>query len=786
MMQRNARNQGAILIVALIFLSIVAAMAATMGFVSQGNLHNATTYERSQRALATAETGMDFIAFRMNEIAGEMGTDRGDISGAVADDLWAMLSWRLYSELAAESQFQQSADYPNLLYDQYGRPRCVELGHVVVDRNQSDTTEPAATFQVTVQQHPLMNDSGVIDATIYDQSYYQREPYSIAGGDNEFTFDGEAVSSVNPITNDWIRVTVTGHYEGVERPVQMDFCMKKTTRYAIISRNRIMIGRNVIIDGAIGSRYTDTQYLHGHPVQLRDNFHGLDLVLDGQLDSLTSYLSTHDMDGDNRINMADPRETSDLGVTTFTDHDGNGYIDTFDLFMGQYDDNSDGSVSMSEFQDGGNMVDPQLWKLVNEYKYPAGTDFSWNEPGFDWSTDTPQVRLPGQDWVEMTDLTRIDIEDGYAKIHGKIMMSSTEAAWESGAANGPYQQYYRGPVDAGPYDAATTFQTPDSQMGTFAPTDFDVSEYRSMASGDFAAQASAAVPNDDTKPANYIPPSTETIESIPYNSPYPYDYYQRPVYENMVFENVTIPRGTNALFKNCKFVGVTFVDTETGNTDPNFNYAGMQNADGSNTYSGITAQVDGEEVTDTKQLSNNLRFESCDFEGVVVSETPESFTHVRNKVQFTGETRFDIEADGLTAEQKALFRRSTILTPQFSVDMGTFTDPTSSGEVTRLEGAIVAGVLDVRGQARIDGSIISTFEPQAGAGPLAEGGNPAAFNTTIGYFESTAGDSEAEVPDGGHGKIIIRHDPHRPLPDGIMGSIHLDPALQTYFEEGGR
>jgi hypothetical protein len=124
------------------------------------------------------------------------------------------------------------------------------------------------------------------------------------------------------------------------------------------------------------------------------------------------------------------------------------------------------------------------------------------------------------------------------------------------------------------------------------------------------------------------------------------------------------------------------------------------------------------------------------------------------------------------------------MAPQYSIDLGTFTNPGASDELVTLEGTIVAGVLDVRGKAEINGAIVTTYQPQAGQGVLAEGGSPANFNTTIGYFESSAGDSEAELPDLGYGKIIIRFDPNRPLPDGIVGPISLRAEMDTWTEGG--
>jgi hypothetical protein len=208
----------------------------------------------------------------------------------------------------------------------------------------------------------------------------------------------------------------------------------------------------------------------------------------------------------------------------------------------------------------------------------------------------------------------------------------------------------------------------------------------------------------------------------------------------------------------------------------------MQNPDGSYKYVNVTANVNGTEVPDTKPLANSLRFDNCTFEGVVVTAVPQGYAHVRNKLQFTGTTQFDLDAPGLTQSQKELFAKSTIMAPQYSIDMGSFNAPTDPNEVVTLEGTIVAGVFDIRGQATIDGSIITTYEPVPNEGTLFYGGNPASFNTTIGYFESLAGDAEGEVPPEGYGKIIIRYDPTRALPDGITGSIEVMPDKETYGE----
>ena len=116
--------------------------------------------------------------------------------------------------------------------------------------------------------------------------------------------------------------------------------------------------------------------------------------------------------------------------------------------------------------------------------------------------------------------------------------------------------------------------------------------------------------------------------------------------------------------------------------------------------------------------------------------------------------------------------------------MGTFISPSDSNETIHLSGTIVTGILDMRGQVKINGSIVTTFEPQAGVSPVMGDTSPQ-FNTTLGYFPSSDGDLEAELPINGIGVIQVRYDPTIPMPDGIIGPIELTPVMATYFESAG-
>jgi hypothetical protein len=227
----------------------------------------------------------------------------------------------------------------------------------------------------------------------------------------------------------------------------------------------------------------------------------------------------------------------------------------------------------------------------------------------------------------------------------------------------------------------------------------------------------------------------------------------------------------------------------------------------------------------TKALANNLRFHDCTFLGSLAGDTPDTYTHWRNKIQVTGGTRLynrpdDPEllsqADGpllaaalasIGNEDLAELRKSSMMLPGWSVDVGNFANEQSADpDLTpriRMTGTIVAGVLDVRGTAEIEGTLLLTFRPASGEGPLrqpwmldAEGqptepptdtnGQPHAFNTTIGYFGQADGDGEGVLPGAdtfeGFGEILLRWDPDADLPDGIPWPIEVVPLRETYRE----
>ncbi len=400
-------------------------------------------------------------------------------------------------------------------------------------------------------------------------------------------------------------------------------------------------------------------------------------------------------------------------------------------------------------------------------------------------------------------------------------------------------------------------------------------------------QVLSADADNDGLPDNF---ATAYFEKMPFNSPTFSDWYYRPVYKNIVFRDVQIPMGTNAYFENCWFIGVTWVRSHTDNNNVLWSEYGklrqpssgarpvpavprdvygdaagetsypamlpssatpptqmilmanppLDKADIPNNEIAFTTGYDnlpeplviaGRRITDTKALSNNLRFHNCLFVGSIVTDTPVTYSQSRNKLQFTGSTRFakqnplDASASyNPDAADLDVLSTSSMMAPNYSVDIGTFNSPQTQN--VALQGAIIAGVLDVRGNATIDGALLLTFEPRLGEGPMQDAlgnplGNPANYNSTLGYFGPDDGDSEAIDPDAlpvngagqrivgwdtdgdgfedvpgtapqppgstavlfnGFGAIRLRFDPEMRLPQGLMLPLQFDRIASTYSE----
>lgn len=203
----------------------------------------------------------------------------------------------------------------------------------------------------------------------------------------------------------------------------------------------------------------------------------------------------------------------------------------------------------------------------------------------------------------------------------------------------------------------------------------------------------------------------------------------RHVYESETFTNARLPEGRQALFRNCTFEEVLYIDCRKSSTS-------------------------------STSYTNNVRFENCTFNGVIVTEVPQTFNWRRNCLYFTGTATFDNQSS---------IRETTVLAPHFNVNLGN-TNPQQSDKNV-LTGAIVGGIVDVRGNAQVDGTIISMFDTTAYS---------SGYVTNIGATLDDGGSETAEL--GDIGTIEITPEEDMMLPSGISSPIVIEPDQDTYCE----
>jgi hypothetical protein len=794
-----SRRRGAAAVLAMMFLVIFGSLATAMAIVAQGNLRTADSHLKLNSALSAADSGMKFVLFEINEAIRNGSSEifvrsEGEIDSEIALEIWQELSQDLRDSLLGANH-----NLADPFIEMGSQGGALHIGPIALgtssDNQPSSTRDHIPVFTAIITPHPIVTSTvpGIIDGAhplhghSYDSVFYARRPYD---GSEPDTGILAPVSEANPLDARWWRIKVTGvagprdpvTFEpgpgAVVRSVSMDIRIDKRLRAAVLSKSRVMVGRHVMIEGRIGSTFEKVHLDNGHPIQMESDF--LDLLPQADVDAFIATLIEYDTNGDNRIRLAkitDPHVRESLAAF---DYDGDGYVDDWDLFFKHFDTNGTNTITIADLQSQG--VEPrraeQLVELITTFRGGPARDY-------------------------------ISIDDQYAKVRGEVLIGASKSAWESGAAYNPnapsdssYRDYFTGAIHPTHNENPLTFEADESQFPEFDQDSFEptTTNLNAKATVDVFEQAT---------------PVGTVMEAVPFGAAYPYDYYERPVFRNEVFTNARIPMGTNALFENCRFIGVTYVETWTQNgiganggwDHPTlagvnaFNYSGMQEADGSFKHPDIDAalltkvQDIRPGATTTKDLSNNIRFHSCRFEGPVISGSatgaqPRDYTHTRNKLTFTGDTVFaDVmdptEAPDLLPAERLEYRRGSIITPHYSIEMGTFTDPYSGSETIRLTGTIVAGIIDMRGQVRVDGTIIGTFEPRSNEGPVLGETSPQ-FNTTLGYFSSEDGDLEAELPPAGLGVIQLRYNPNLPLPDGVKARVSVRPMPLTYFEGGRR
>ena len=736
---RTTHRRGITAVIAMFFLAIATTLALAMYAATTTTTITASNMMDGERARSAAESGLRWSAWRMVQMA-RPKTTVGNITASVASTLWPSIRTSITNDLAA----------------------------------MMTATERATTWDGTT----LTTSSIAVDETGVNNA---------AGARFVVTYRLHPLSAGDALDSRYIRVTSTGTYKNSRRVMSLDFKIDKKVKFAIVGKVPIQLGRNTIVEGPVAMASANKY----PPVYMLSDFHHLNSTLGTQIDNFNTFLENNHKGYDNRISVYNSDEMAKATAAGYSDVNGDSYIDEYDLFLKYYDTNHDKAISTAEFTDPstGKLYDPDLFKAIDSLGAPQ------------YAGDA--TRSGFQDGV-------IDNRDGYTKVRGQISMATTANNWIANLPTGTtIQDEMQGPISAtDSSELPVKFGASSTDIFDLTPSDFDTSGFLAKSGtnagstqtsgGAYVTIQNKTLSATDTQTMQVTNPGWTTFhagdvvlksdfdaansslssshkatgtnttpsnatEQTPYGSTAYQATYSRPVFKNVHFKNVIIPKGLNALFDGCTFDGVTYVQMTTNIT----NTSGQTSTSASDGMTWSKRMRSGSFSASTTLTAsnsygftdgNNLRFNNCNINGPLASDVPTAYSHFTNSWEFTGATLFNNQVD----------QTATMVCPQTNIEMGSFTDP--SAAPSTLVGVVVTGNIDIRGSSVVDGSIIVTGD---GAG-----------NTTQGWFgpSDASTDPSSPMPEGGWGRLNIRYNPYRALPDGINVAVDILPETDSYQE----
>ncbi len=301
-------------------------------------------------------------------------------------------------------------------------------------------------------------------------------------------------------------------------------------------------------------------------------------------------------------------------------------------------------------------------------------------------------------------------------------------------------RYSSGTDEIQGYHEGINYEQPDQDMPGMDISDYDTSTYYDRTVDNEITPRTTTTTQlvniGTRRNPNWVEQEVETNNTVTEYFPHGpdgYDDYKsgavtltRYVYANETFTDAYLPSNRNALFENCTFEGVLYIDC----------------------------------AQSTSGAYNNVRFNDCNFNGVIVTNTPNALKWQYNALYFTGAATFDNQSD---------VQEATILAPEFNVNLGNTNPEASDNNV--LKGAIVGGIVDVRGNAQIQGTIISMCDTSQWS---------SGYVTNIGATLNDGGSETTSL--GDIGVISIEPESEQLLPSGITTPIIIKPDNSTYCE----
>ena len=340
-------------VLAMMFLILFSSLALAMAVVSKGNLRAAETHQRVVRAQGALDTGLEIARARLEEAVSRFVIARGQVDADYALELW------------------------NGTYD---ADPAVKI--LPPPDGRVEPAPPEGIEDILDMHHDADEDADPVSAILLadaPRGWVRADPIALERNDS-----GEAVmlAQIDYMPpNDAGRVTaiVTGYEwdwlraRWVTRVAQQEFELAKTVRHAIISPSRVMLGKNVLVDGPLGIRYDSNalDLLDGPPLVAESDFEGMNDELNAKLAAFRVTVLADDVDGDGRLRVDHPTESRSIASmnardfdippdsaadNAFRDYTRDGAIDEYDIFLKHFDTTNgetiNGVVLSAELADG--------------------------------------------------------------------------------------------------------------------------------------------------------------------------------------------------------------------------------------------------------------------------------------------------------------------------------------------------------------------------------------------------------------------------------------------------
>lgn len=319
------------------------------------------------------------------------------------------------------------------------------------------------------------------------------------------------------------------------------------------------------------------------------------------------------------------------------------------------------------------------------------------------------------DWTDTDIAPPIELSAA-STVNGDISTTMSEGEFPIDNINGTYDEI--------------NYDQPEVDLPT--ADDFDTSMY---------TDGTSNLPNTGQRQTEYFPHGETFTDPVAGSTEIRRTVYgpANPEDPPLVLTDKMLAAGGNALFRNCIFEGILYIG----------NGGGLG--------------------------TNNIRFENCTFNGRIVTGVPPLFgpeTWKKNVLYFTGDSVFDNQ---MTYDDGSENNEAVILAPNYNVNIGN-TTALEDGSVSVIKGIILGGVVDIRGNVQVDGTIVSMHAPSADDW----GGGTSQVATNIGFS-----DENAEAGGDPDGVITISPSPDRMLPIGISTKILMSRDGASYNELGG-